>query len=80
MEWQPLFDQIESNEWGKKWIMDDPLPDIVKGASSIWIRVRMLTEGSPGDEYGCAQFGRLIPEAPTVLRLVAELEPASADN
>lgn len=73
--WHTLFDQIDPRDWGKKWILDGPLPDFVQGASSIWLRVRMLTEGCEDGEYSCAQFGRLIPEAPTVLRLVAELGP-----
>lgn len=74
--WIPLADHIADKEWGKEWRIDSPLPATVVGGSSLWVRVRLLTEDSTNTAYSVAQFGRSKADsARTVFGVIAELEP-----
>jgi hypothetical protein len=75
--WIPVRDAIAGPEWGGDWVIDEPLPTAVLGGVAIWVRVRLLTIGSPNITYSVAQFGRNRddPSQPT-FGIIAELTPA----
>lgn len=79
--WIAIRDTIARPEWGRGWVIDEPLPAEVLGGRSVWIRVRFLTNGSPNAGYTVAQFGRNreTPSQPT-FGLVAELAPGGPDG
>ena len=56
--WTRIRDGIAGRSWGDDWTIDESLPATVAGGTSVWIRVRLLTEGSPNTTYSVAQFGR----------------------
>ncbi len=58
IEWLSLHDPIARSEWGGDWLTEDPLPVAVLGGKSLWVRARLLTDGSPNTAYSVAQFGR----------------------
>lgn len=74
--WVTLRNALEPIRWGEDWIIDEPLPDEVVGGEAVWIRIRMLTENSPNDDYATAQFGRhLVGDTTTVFGLDVEYVP-----
>jgi serine/threonine protein kinase len=74
--WIPLADHITDKEWGAEWRIESPLPATVVGGTSLWVRVRLLTQDSPNTAYSVAQFGRNKADSSrTVFGIVAELEP-----
>ncbi|MFM7242880.1 MAG: serine/threonine-protein kinase [Planctomycetaceae bacterium] len=74
--WSTIGDTISTQAWGECWTLDEPLPKSVLGRQSLWIRVRLYSEGCPNVGYSVAQFGRDRddPSQPT-FRIIAELEP-----
>jgi hypothetical protein len=74
--WSTIGDTISTQAWGECWSLDEPLPKSVLGRQSLWIRVRLYSEGCPNVGYSVAQFGRDRddPSQPT-FGIVAELEP-----
>lgn len=56
--WVVVREGIGEPRWGEGWDIDEPLPAVVVGGTSIWIRARLLTNGSPNSTYSVAQFGR----------------------
>lgn len=77
--WHTIFDHLGPPQWGRRWsLIDEPLPDVIQGSRSIWLRVRFLTSGCPNDDYTVAQVGRPRPGGQhPAFRLVVELEPAA---
>ena len=73
--WTPVRDTLVGPAWGDDWTIDESLPATVVGGTSLWIRVRLLTNGSPNKTYSVAQFGRNRddPSQPT-FGIFAELE------
>ena len=57
-EWLVIRDTITGPVWAGDWTIDEPLPDTSLGGRSLWVRVRLLTDGSPNTAYSVAQFGR----------------------
>ena len=53
-----IRDTITGPVWAGDWTIDEPLPDTSLGGRSLWVRVRLLTDGSPNTAYSVAQFGR----------------------
>lgn len=76
IDWTTIRDAIEGPEWAGHWFIDEPLPAEVLGGRSLWVRCRLLTNGSPNTVYSVAQFGRnrTDPSEPT-FGIVAELAP-----
>lgn len=58
IEWVSIRDALEPVRWGESWKIDETLPRKVVGGTSLWVRVRLLCEGSPNLAYTTAQFGR----------------------
>jgi serine/threonine protein kinase len=58
VEWVAIRDSTIGPEWGKGWTIEEPLPAVVLGGTSLWVRARFLTNGSPNTNYTVAQFGR----------------------
>lgn len=58
IEWLSIRDAIDPLRWGEDWEIDQALPEEVLGGTSLWVRVRLLSEGSPNVAYTTAQFGR----------------------
>jgi hypothetical protein len=56
--WTPVRDTLVGPAWGDDWTIDESLPATVVGGTSLWIRARLLTNGSPNTTYSVAQFGR----------------------
>lgn len=77
--WHSLHNHLDPPQWGRRWgLIDEVLPDNVRGAQSIWLRVRFLSSGCPNDDYTVAQVGRPRPDGKSpAFRLVAEIQPAS---
>jgi serine/threonine protein kinase len=73
--WTPIRGTLDGPAWGDDWTIDESLPATVVGGTSLWIRARLLTNGSPNTTYSVAQFGRNRddPSQPT-FGIVAELE------
>ncbi|MGI9176816.1 MAG: serine/threonine-protein kinase [Pirellulales bacterium] len=73
IEWITIRDTIAGLAWGDDWSIDEPLPAAVLGGRSLWVRARLLTNGSPNTGYSVAQFGRnrADPSQPT-FGIVAE--------
>ena len=72
-DWHSLHDNIGTRQWSGDWRIDEPLPALILGGTSILIRVRMLTEACPNTGYTVAQFGRAPhPPGDGALRLVIE--------
>jgi len=79
VEWISLGDDIGTKSWGTRRGIDGPVPEAILGGTAIWVRVRLLTEGCPNDDYSVAQFGRPVPGfLGPALRLEAELAPPTA--
>lgn len=57
-DWVAVRDSMAGPEWGKGWMIEEPLPAAVLGGTSLWVRARFLTNGSPNAQYTVAQFGR----------------------
>jgi len=58
VEWTSIRDAVAGPDWAGGWLFDEPLPAAVLGGRSLWIRARLLTNGSPNTTYSVAQFGR----------------------
>jgi len=56
--WVTVRNGIEPRRWGEGSRIDEPVPTKVIGTKSLWIRIRLLTVGSPNVAYSAAQFGR----------------------
>jgi hypothetical protein len=56
--WSVVRDGLSPGRWGDRYELDGPLPERVLGGRSLWVRVRLLTHGSPNVAYTTAQFGR----------------------
>ena len=56
--WVTVRNGIEPRHWGEGSRIDEPVPTKVIGTKSLWIRIRLLTVGSPNVAYSAAQFGR----------------------
>jgi hypothetical protein len=56
--WTVIRDGLSPVRWGDRYELDQPLPERVLGGRSLWVRVRLLTHGSPNIAYTTAQFGR----------------------
>lgn len=77
--WHTLYDHLDPPEWGRRWgLIDEALPEAIRGARTIWLRARFLSSGCPNDDYTVAQVGRPRPDGQSpAFRLVAELEPGA---
>lgn len=58
IEWVAVRDAVAGPAWGGDWTIDESLPPSVLGGESLWVRVRLFTNGSPNSAYSVAQFGR----------------------
>ena len=74
VDWIAVRDSTVGPEWGKGWTIKESLPVAVLGGTSLWVRARFLTNGSPNASYTVAQFGRNReePSQPT-FGIIAEL-------
>lgn len=74
--WISVHDAITDSQWAGVCTIDEHLPESVLGGRSLWIRARLLTNGSPNTAYSVAQFGRTRddPSQPT-FGIVADLDP-----
>lgn len=60
--WTMMIDHITPRRWGENWRFDEDLDGAFVGGTSLWIRMRFLTEGAPvTNGYNVAQFGRTKP-------------------
>lgn len=79
VEWISVVDMMNRSKWGGNWVTDDPLPAEVLGGTSLWLRARLLTEGSPNTSHSVAQFGRNRDhQAQPALGIIATLRGAPA--
>jgi hypothetical protein len=80
-DWVTIRDSLHGPAWGEDWDIDESLPAVVLGGTSIWIRARLITNGSPNSTYSVAQFGRNRddPAQPT-FGIAAELEADGSDE
>ena len=63
--WITIQDNIEPRRWGVTITVDQKLPDAVLRATTLWLRVRCLTESAPVENgYNVAQFARTRPGRP----------------
>jgi serine/threonine protein kinase len=56
--WVSVCNSLQPRRWGEDHAIDEVLPKAVLGATSLWLRVRLLTTGSLKTRYTTAQFGR----------------------
>jgi len=62
-DWLALEDNIRSRRWGASISIDQDLADDFRGAATLWVRVRCLTESAPVENgYNVAQFARTPPD------------------
>lgn len=84
-DWVAIRDTIKGREWGRGWVINEPLPAEALGGRSLWIRARLLTNGSLNAGYSVAQFGRnredqSQPTFGIVAELLPEVEPAAGSR
>lgn len=71
--WLALRDDVTPRAWSGDWRVDERLPTTVIGGTSVWVRVRMISESCPNLAYTVAQFGRAPhPPGGEALSLTAE--------
>lgn len=62
-DWWAYEDNIAPRRWGASISIDQDLPDDFRGADTLWVRVRCLTESAPVENgYNVAQFARTPPD------------------
>ena len=62
-DWWVYEDNIAPRRWGASISIDQDLPDDFRGADTLWVRVRCLTESAPVENgYNVAQFARTPPD------------------
>ncbi len=59
--WHSARNGLEPRLWGVGWDIDEQVPPEACGTSSLWVRVRLLSEDAPNGAYTTAQFGRTVP-------------------
>lgn len=79
--WHTIRNGLEPRLWGAGWDIDEPLPASACGASTLWVRVRLLAEDAPNVAYTTAQFGRTIaPATKPVLAVTATSRDTAASS
>jgi hypothetical protein len=67
-EWIAIENNIEPRRWGATITVDADLPDDFLSTTTLWVRVRCITESAPVENgYNVAQFARTRPGQPAAV-------------